>query len=48
VGVTAGVTPVPPDSIERVSVGKARRVIDNRPKVRSSGVQGVQEFSRPR
>jgi phenylacetate-CoA ligase len=46
VGVTASVTPVPPGSIERVSVGKARRVIDNRPKIRSSGVAGVQEFSR--
>jgi phenylacetate-CoA ligase len=48
VGVTASVTPVPPGSIERVVVGKARRVIDNRPKVRSSGVPGVREFSRPR
>ena len=46
VGVTASVTPVPPGSIERVTVGKARRVIDNRPKIRSSGVAGVQEFSR--
>jgi phenylacetate-CoA ligase len=46
VGVTASVTPVAPGSIERVNVGKARRVVDNRPKIRSSGVAGVQEFSR--
>jgi phenylacetate-CoA ligase len=39
VGVTASVTPVPPGSIERVSVGKARRVIDNRPQVGDIGVQ---------
>jgi phenylacetate-CoA ligase len=39
VGVTASVTPVPPGSIERVSVGKARRVIDNRPKVSELGVE---------
>jgi phenylacetate-CoA ligase len=45
VGVTATVTPVPPGTIERVTVGKARRVIDNRPQTRSSGVPGVQEFS---
>ena len=47
VGVTAAVTPVPPGSIERVSVGKARRVIDNRPKVRSSGVRGVAGVQEP-
>jgi phenylacetate-CoA ligase len=45
VGVTASVTPVPPGNIERVTAGKARRVIDNRPQTRSSGVPGVQEFS---
>jgi len=39
VGVTASVTPVPPGSIERVSVGKARRVIDNRPKVSEVDVE---------
>jgi phenylacetate-CoA ligase len=39
VGVTASVTPVPPGNIERVTVGKARRVIDNRPKVGDIGVQ---------
>jgi phenylacetate-CoA ligase len=33
VGVTASVTVVPPGSIERVVMGKAQRVIDNRPKV---------------
>ena len=32
VGVTASVTVTPPGSIERVVVGKARRVIDQRPK----------------
>jgi phenylacetate-CoA ligase len=39
VGVTASVTPVAAGSIERVSVGKARRVIDNRPKVNEPGVE---------
>jgi len=33
VGVTASLTIVTPGSIERVAIGKARRVIDNRPKV---------------
>ena len=32
VGVTASITVVPPGSIERVVIGKARRVIDKRPK----------------
>jgi phenylacetate-CoA ligase len=32
IGVTASVTAVPPGNIERVLVGKARRVIDKRPK----------------
>jgi phenylacetate-CoA ligase len=32
VGVTASITIVPPGSIERVVIGKARRVIDKRPK----------------
>jgi phenylacetate-CoA ligase len=41
VGVTASVSVVAPGSIERVVIGKARRVVDNRPPVRSSGVQGV-------
>ena len=39
VGVTASVTSVPPGSIERVTIGKARRVIDNRPKVGDNGVE---------
>jgi phenylacetate-CoA ligase len=39
VGVTVTVTPVIPGGIERVTVGKARRVIDNRPKVSEAGVQ---------
>jgi phenylacetate-CoA ligase len=47
VGVTAAVTLVPPGSIERVTIGKARRVIDNRPKVRSSGVRGVAGVQEP-
>ncbi|HEX4202428.1 MAG TPA: phenylacetate--CoA ligase PaaK, partial [Chthoniobacterales bacterium] len=39
VGVTASVSVVAPGSIERVVVGKARRVIDNRPKSSSAGAQ---------
>jgi len=39
VGVTAATTIVPPGAIERVVVGKARRVIDNRPKLTDAGVQ---------
>ena len=46
VGVTTSISVVPPGSIERVVIGKAKRVIDKRPKVkesvRSSGVAGVQ------
>jgi phenylacetate-CoA ligase len=48
VGVTAAVTPVPPGSIERVSVGKARRVIDNRAKVNETGVQVRGEKASPK
>jgi phenylacetate-CoA ligase len=51
VGVTASVSVVAPGSIERVVIGKARRVVDNRPPVRSSGVQGVagvQETANPK
>jgi len=48
VGVTASVTPVPPGSIERVSIGKARRVIDNRPKVNETGVQARGEKASPK
>jgi phenylacetate-CoA ligase len=47
VGVTATVTPVPPSSIERVTVGKARRVIDNRPKMNETGVQARGEKASP-
>jgi phenylacetate-CoA ligase len=36
VGVTATVTLAPPGSIERVVVGKARRVIDRRPRLQAS------------
>jgi phenylacetate-CoA ligase len=43
VGVTASVTPVPLGSIERVVVGKARRVVDNRPKVGEIGVHARAE-----
>jgi phenylacetate-CoA ligase len=39
VGVTSSVSVVPPGSIERVVVGKARRVIDKRPKASDAGVQ---------
>jgi len=48
VGVTASVTPLPPGSIERVSIGKARRVIDNRPKVNETGVQARGEKASPK
>jgi phenylacetate-CoA ligase len=39
VGVTASITVVPPGSIERVVIGKARRVIDRRPKAKAVGIQ---------
>ena len=39
VGVTASVSVVPPGSIERVVIGKARRVVDNRPKVSGASTQ---------
>jgi phenylacetate-CoA ligase len=39
VGVTASITVVPPGSIERVIIGKARRVVDNRPKTSGAGAQ---------
>jgi phenylacetate-CoA ligase len=43
VGVTASVTIVTPGSIERVAIGKARRVIDNRPKASDIGIQPLGE-----
>jgi phenylacetate-CoA ligase len=39
VGVTASVTVVPPGSIERVVIGKAQRVVDNRPKAGGASSQ---------
>jgi phenylacetate-CoA ligase len=48
VGVTASVSVVAPGGIERVVIGKARRVVDNRRPVRSSGVAGVQETANPK
>ena len=49
VGVTAAVTPVPPGNIERVVVGKAKRVIDKRPKSKDvSNDRGSKEPARSR
>jgi phenylacetate-CoA ligase len=39
VGVTASVSVVSPGGIERVVIGKARRVVDNRPKTSGAGTQ---------
>jgi phenylacetate-CoA ligase len=39
IGVTASVSVVAPGRIERVVIGKARRVVDNRPKTSGTGTQ---------
>jgi len=38
VGVSCSATVLPPGSIERVVVGKAKRVIDKRPKLEAAGL----------